>query len=236
MHTLTAKFIRLKTAVGGNREKSGFEYTFGLPEEEARRITPPSRMNRRILAELEYALHLNEANGNRYEAELEQALDELLAAQAAEGVLTNQACIQAEETMAPMAELAKSYQLILTGHAHIDMNWMWSWQETVAATLSTFRTMCGIMDEYPEFTFTQSQGSVYRIVEEYDPELMERMRKHISEGRWEVAAGQEYAGRGIPAAAHRIHPQVPAGGLGRAGLRSGFCAGHLWPCADDPGN
>lgn len=188
MHTLTAKFIRLKTAVGGNREKSGFEYTFGLPEEEARRITPPSRMNRRILAELEYALHLNEANGNRYGAELEKALDELLAAQAAEGALTNRACIQAEEMLAPMAELAKSYQLILTGHAHIDMNWMWSWQETVAATLSTFRTMCGIMDEYPEFTFTQSQGSVYRIVEEYDPELMERMRKHISEGRWEVAA------------------------------------------------
>ena len=188
MSELAAKFTRLKTGVGGNREKTGFEYTFGMPEEELRHIAPPSRASRRILAELEYALHLSEANGGAYEKELNEALDFLLAALASEGALTNQACGRAEEILAPMAALAKSYKLFLTGHAHIDMNWMWSYQETVAATLATFRTMCNIMDEYPEFTFTQSQGSVYRIVEQYDPELMARMKERIDEGRWEVAA------------------------------------------------
>ena len=81
-----------------------------------------------------------------------------------------------------------SYKLYLTGHAHIDMNWMWSFQETVAATLATFRSICNIMDEYPEFVYSQSQGSVYKIVEQYDPDLMKRMRKYIDEGRWEVVA------------------------------------------------
>ena len=188
MSNLSAKYIRLKTAVGGNREKYGFEYTYGVPEDEVRRITPPSRMNRRILGELEYAMHLSESNSGVYSELLDRALDDLLEAQERDGALTCQACLKAEDTLAPMAELAKSYRLYLTGHAHIDMNWMWSYQETVAATLATFRTMCDIMDEYPEFTFSQSQGSVYRIVEEHDPELMARMRKYIDEGRWEVTA------------------------------------------------
>ena len=188
MSSLAEKFTQLKTSVGGNREKTGFEYSFGMPEEEERHITPPSRANRRILAELEYALHLSEANGHLHDDLIGKALDGLQAALETDGVLTDAACAKAEETLAPMADLAKSYRLLLTGHAHIDMNWMWSFQETVAVTLATFRSICNIMDEYPEFTFSQSQASVYRIVEQYDPELMARIRKHIDEGRWEVVA------------------------------------------------
>lgn len=188
MQNLAEKFTFLKTAIGGNRERRGFEYTFGMPEEEVNYITPPSRANRRIIAELEYALHLSEANENAFAAQLEEALDYLLKEQKSCGVLTDAACARAEEILAPMAELAKSYKLFLTGHAHIDMNWMWSYQETVAATLATFRSICNIMDEYPDFVFSQSQGSVYKIVEQYDPELMQRMRKYIDEGRWEVVA------------------------------------------------
>ena len=188
MSNLTDKFIRLKTSVGGNREKNGFEYSFGMTREEMNRITLPSRANRRILAELEYALHVNEANDDAYTDELDKALSYLLEAVRREGVITNSDCARAEEILSPMAETAKSYKLYLTGHAHIDMNWMWSYQETVAATLATFTTMCNIMDEYPEYTFSQSQASVYRIVEQYDPELMARIKKHIDEGRWEVVA------------------------------------------------
>ena len=188
MSKWTETFYRLKTSIGGNREKAGFEYTFGLPEEERNGITPPGRRNRRILAELEYALHLSDANAGIYETELGEALLFLTGALERDGVLTDTACRRAEEMLAPLAPLAKSYQLILTGHAHIDMNWMWSYQETVATTLATFRTMCDLMDEYPEFTFTQSQASVYKIAEEYDPELAKRIRQRIAEGRWEVAA------------------------------------------------
>ena len=80
------------------------------------------------------------------------------------------------------------HQLILAAHAHIDMNWMWSFNETVAATLATFRSMVNIMDQYPEFKFSQSQGALYRIVEEYDPDMMEEIKKRIAQGRWEVTA------------------------------------------------
>ena len=39
--TLAEKFTRLKTSVGGNREKMHFEDTFGMPKEEQAHITRP---------------------------------------------------------------------------------------------------------------------------------------------------------------------------------------------------
>ena len=186
--TLAEKFTRLKTSVGGNREKMHFEDTFGMPKEEQAHITRPGRANARILAELEFALHLSEAENGKYDAALEEALDYLLEKQQTEGVLTDKACEEAEEILEPIAEEAKSYELILAAHAHIDMNWMWSFNETVSIVLATFRSILNIMDQYPEFCFSQSQASVYKIVEEYDPELMERIKARIAEGRWEVTA------------------------------------------------
>ena len=76
--TLAEKFTRLKTSVGGNREKMHFEDTFGMPKEEQAHITRPGCANARILAELEFALHLSEAENGKYDAALEEALDYLL--------------------------------------------------------------------------------------------------------------------------------------------------------------
>ena len=94
----------------------------------------------------------------------------------------------AEETLAPIARVAKRYTIHCVGHAHIDMNWMWSWPETVAVTNDTFSTVLRLMEEYPAFTFTQSQASVYAILERFNPEMLEQVRRRVKEGRWEIAA------------------------------------------------
>ncbi|MCI5650485.1 MAG: hypothetical protein MR332_13870 [Fusicatenibacter sp.] len=185
---IAGKFTKLKTSIGGNREKTGFEYTFGMPKEEQEHITRPNRANTRIMSELEFALHLSESEAGKYDEVLERTLDFLLERIEEQGVLRNCDCEEAEKMMSSMEAAAKSYQLILAAHAHIDMNWMWSFDETVAVVLATFRSILNIMDQYPEFCFSQSQGAVYQIVEEYDPEMMEEIRKRISEGRWEVTA------------------------------------------------
>jgi alpha-mannosidase len=95
---------------------------------------------------------------------------------------------QAEETLAPIARVAKRYTIHCVGHGHIDMNWMWSWPETVAVTNDTFATVLRLMEEYPTFTFTQSQASVYAILERFNPEMLDQVRRRVKEGRWEVAA------------------------------------------------
>jgi alpha-mannosidase len=94
----------------------------------------------------------------------------------------------AEKILAPLAGTAKSYRIHLIGHAHIDMNWMWSWPETVAIVNDSLATVLKLLEEFPEFHFTQSQASIYAIVEKYHPELLPRIARYVKEGRWEVAA------------------------------------------------
>lgn len=183
-----ARFSYLKQKIGGNREIVGYEMTFGMPKETQWHITPPNDSIRRIVSELEFCLKLDGANEHKYASDISSALDVIEKSLDNEGVLTKSACLEAEEKILPLAPAAKEYSLILCGHAHIDMNWMWGWNETVSAALSTFRTMLDLMDEYPTFTYSQSQTSVYKLVEEYDPELMERIKERIAEGRWEITS------------------------------------------------
>ncbi len=183
-------FIKLKTAVGGNREQQGYEETFGQPMEEQHHITMPARHIRRLLSQLEFAIRLNEDRGGEFDTAILEAMDYLTAAMARDGVLTRSVCLGGEERLLPLQKAVKEYKLILAGHAHIDMDWMWSYHETVASALATFRTVLNLMEQYPDFCFSQSQASVYAMVEEYDPELMEAIKARIREGRWEVTASQ----------------------------------------------
>lgn len=65
---------------------------------------------------------------------------------------------------------------------------MWGYDETVAVVLDTTRTVLKLLEEYPDFLFSQSQASVYRILEEYAPSLFEQVKKAVRQGRWEVTA------------------------------------------------
>ncbi len=181
-------FIKLKTAIGGNREHYNYEESFGMPMEEKMHITVPNNHNKRIISELEFAIRLNEEKEHSFDECIEETLKYLLKKMKKDGVLTAKTCKKAEEMLMPCAQAAKEYKLILAGHAHIDMDWMWSYHETVAITLSTFRTVLNLMKQYPDFHFSQSQASVYKIVEEYDEDLKEEIEERIREGRWEITA------------------------------------------------
>ena len=181
---LAQRFYNIKTQIGGNREKRGWEYTFGMPQESQHGITLPNKGIRRVLAQLEFALKLSESR-NELTPHVTRAIEILEAALQADSTITNATNKAAEDALIPIGPAAKEYEILLIAHAHIDMNWMWGWQETVAATLSTFRTMLALMREYSTFTYSQSQASVYKIVEDYDPAMMDEIKQRIAEGRWE---------------------------------------------------
>ena len=142
----------------------------------------------RIIAQLQYAYRLSKVDGNAYDDLIASVLDYLLAQQEQAGTIAREAAEAAEERLSVLSNRAKSYRLICVAHAHIDMNWMWRWDETVAITLDTFRTMLDLMEEYPDFKFSQSQASVYKIVEDYAPHMLDEIRQRVKEGRWEVTA------------------------------------------------
>ncbi|WP_440115395.1 alpha-mannosidase [Paenibacillus sp. QZ-Y1] len=77
----------------------------------------------------------------------------------------------------------------LVGQSHIDIAWLWPVRETVRKSSRTFSTMCTLMEEYPEFVYSQSQPQLYAFVKEHYPELYERIKARIAEGRWELVGG-----------------------------------------------
>ncbi len=154
---------------------------------ELRRI-PGGKVAGRLMHELSYARRVSQVLDGRHEPLILRAMDMAQAAFDEDGVLTDRRALEIEQTLMPMQADCKKYHLMLCGHAHIDMNWMWRYDETVQITLDTFRTVLRLMDEFPGFTFSQSQASVYRIVEENAPDMLEQIRQRVQEGRWEVSA------------------------------------------------
>lgn len=145
----------------------------------------------RIRSQLQFAEHLaatDATHGTKWHDLVAQARATVAEAAASEGVDWPKLVTETEGILAPLSEAAKARTLYLAGHAHIDMNWMWSWPETVQVTLDTFRTMLDLLEEFPEFHFSQSQASVYAIVERHAPELLPRIARFVREGRWEVTA------------------------------------------------
>jgi alpha-mannosidase len=79
--------------------------------------------------------------------------------------------------------------LLLSGHAHIDLAWLWPYAETRRKARRTFSTVLHLMERDPKFCFNQSSAQLYAWIEEDDPELFERIRARVAEGRWEIVGG-----------------------------------------------
>ena len=142
----------------------------------------------RIIAELGYLLELSRTQDCRLDERLLPQVERLLEIHAREGAIGREDALTVEQALADLGPAAKAYEVTCAAHAHIDMNWMWGFQETAALTVDTFRTMLELMERYPDFTFSQSQASVYHILETYHPAMLEEIRRRVREGRWEVTA------------------------------------------------
>lgn len=159
------------------------------PEQKNHWIDIPelSYWGERVFAEIAVAEEINTHENGCFDGLLNSAVDCLYTVWEQEHALPDSVCQKAEEILLPLSETAKSMTMHCVSHAHIDMDWMWGFHETVDVALNTFRTMLDMMDEYPDFTFSQSQAAVYRIAQYYDPQLFERIRQRVKEGRWEFA-------------------------------------------------
>jgi alpha-mannosidase len=93
-----------------------------------------------------------------------------------------------EQALAPLAERARDLQVHVIGHSHIDMNWLWTWPDTVEVIRRDIRSVLALLHDYPELTFTHSQPATYEVIRQHEPALFERIREHIAAGRWEPAA------------------------------------------------
>lgn len=116
---------------------------------------------------------------------LERALD-LLDRQGLETFATQLKQIYADFSAEPGAVKA-----ILTGHAHIDLVWLWPERVGEFKTVHTWSTATRMLETYPEMRFGFSQPMAYRAVQRRSPGLHQRVRALIERGQWD-AVGAAY--------------------------------------------
>ncbi len=76
-----------------------------------------------------------------------------------------------------------------TGHAHIDVAWLWTLGQTRRKSERTFHNVIRLMEQFPEYHFSQSQPQLYQYIQEDQPALFESIKQKINEGRWEPMGG-----------------------------------------------
>ncbi len=80
---------------------------------------------------------------------------------------------------------------VLTGHAHIDLVWLWPEKVGEFKAVHTFATANRLMERYPEFRFGYSQPASYEAVGRRSPELLRLAKRRLREGRWEATGATE---------------------------------------------
>ncbi len=86
-------------------------------------------------------------------------------------------------------EAQNNYKISCFGHAHIDLAWLWQFKETVRKSARSFSTALNLIKAYPEFKFIQSQPKLYQYMEEYFPDLFEKIKSEVKSNNWQVEGG-----------------------------------------------
>lgn len=74
------------------------------------------------------------------------------------------------------------------GNSHLDVVWLWPYQETIRKTSRTFAQQLRLIEKYPEYKYIQSQPQTYQMCKDHYPELYERIQQAAKKGGW-IAEG-----------------------------------------------
>lgn len=73
-----------------------------------------------------------------------------------------------------------------TGHAHIDVAWLWPARQSREKAERTFTTMLQLLEAYPKMHFFASTPLLYKWLKEERPSLYAKIKERVAEGRWGV--------------------------------------------------
>lgn len=95
----------------------------------------------------------------------------------------------ARKTLLTLAPLTRQYDVYYIGHAHIDMNWLWTWPETIDVCHRTWDSAMNLMDRFSDFGFVQSQPGAYLPIQQQFPAQFARMQAKSAQKQWNVVGG-----------------------------------------------
>ncbi len=96
---------------------------------------------------------------------------------------------KAQTILDPLRPVLAPIHFNLTGNSHIDAAWLWPATETVDVVKRTFTSALQLMNEYPDYTFSQSAAQYTAWIAEKYPQMNEQIKQRVQEGRWEIVGG-----------------------------------------------
>lgn len=75
--------------------------------------------------------------------------------------------------------------LTISGHAHLDVAWLWPYWRTRQKIAHTIANVLAFMERYPHYHYSQSQPQLLQWLKEDLPEVYARVKERAAEGRFE---------------------------------------------------
>ena len=84
--------------------------------------------------------------------------------------------------------MEKKKKLYCVANAHLDTQWNWTIQDTIRDCVkNTLERNFYLMDKYPHYRMNFEGAFRYKLAKEYYPDLYEKLKGYVAEGRWNVA-------------------------------------------------
>ncbi len=101
----------------------------------------------------------------------------------------NQSLAELRDRLLPLSNFLKQRKIYLLGHAHLDMAWLWTVDETWKAAERTFESVLLLQKDFPELIFCHSTPALYEWIEQNRPDLFHQIQHQIEAGKWEPIGG-----------------------------------------------
>lgn len=87
--------------------------------------------------------------------------------------------------------MAKKKKLYVVSNAHLDTQWNWTVQDTIRDSVkNTLEQNFELFEKYPHYRMNFEGAFRYKLAKEYYPDLYEKLKGYVAEGRWNVAGSQ----------------------------------------------
>ncbi|MBD2392834.1 alpha-mannosidase [Cyanobacterium aponinum FACHB-4101] len=103
--------------------------------------------------------------------------------------LFHQELANLREKLLPLSDYIKERCFYPLGHAHLDMAWLWTLEETYDVAQRTFNSVLNLQKEYKYLTFGHTTAYLYQWIESHNLSLFNQIKNAIASSQWEILGG-----------------------------------------------
>lgn len=111
-------------------------------------------------------------------------------------------------------DISKEKVLYTVGYAHLDTEWNWDYPTTINEYIkNTMEENFYMFEKYPDYVFNFTGSYRYRMMKEYYPELYQKVKQYVNQGRWYVSGSSVDEGEVNISSSESIIRQVLYGNI-----------------------